>query len=59
MGSTLKVVGKEKKLLDDFIIYNYFSSECVIGSLSIRDKISSKEFNLETYAPTLKKQLKR
>ena len=59
MGSSVKVVGKDKKLLDDFIIKSYFSSKCVIDALSIRDEISSKEIDLEIYMSKLKHQLKR
>lgn len=59
MGSRVKVVGKEKKLLDDFIIDSYFSSKCVIDALSRRDKISSKEIDLELYTAKLKHQLER
>ena len=46
MGSRVKVVGEDKKLLDDFIINSYFSSKCVIDALSRRDKISPKEIDL-------------
>ena len=59
MGSRVKVVGKDKKLLDDFIIDSYFSSKCVIDALSRRDKISSKEIDLELYTAKLKHQLER
>ena len=59
MGSRVKVVGKDKKLLDDFIINSYFSSKCVIDALSRRDKISSKEIDLELYTAKLKHQLER
>ena len=59
MGSRVKVVGKEKKLLDDFIIDSYFSSKCVIDALSRRDKISSKEIDLELYTAKLKHLLEQ
>lgn len=59
MGSRVKVVGEDKKLLDDFIINSYFSSKCVIDALSRRDKISSKEIDLELYTAKLKHQLER
>ena len=59
MGSRVKVVGEDKKLLDDFIINSYFSSKCVIDALSRRDKISSKEIDLELYMAKLKHQLER
>ena len=59
MGSRVKVVGKEKKLLDDFIINSYLSSKCFIDALSRRDKISSKEIDLELYTAKLKHQLER
>ena len=59
MGSRVKVVGEDKKLLDDFIINSYFSSKCVIDALSRRDKISFKEIDLELYTAKLKHQLER
>ncbi len=59
MGSRVKVVGEDKKLLDDFIINSYFSSKCVIDALSRRDKISSKVIDLELYTAKLKHQLER
>ena len=59
MGSRVKVVGEDKKLLDDFIINSYFSSKCVIDALSRRDKISSKEIDLELYTAKLKHQLEQ
>ena len=59
MGSRVKVVGKDKKLLDDFIIDSYFSSKCVIDALSRRDKISSKEIDLELYTAKLKHLLEQ
>ena len=59
MGSRVKVVGEDKRLLDDFIINSYFSSKCVIDALSRRDKISSKEIDLELYTAKLKHQLER
>ena len=59
MGSRVKVVGEDKKLLDDFIIDSYFSSKCVIDALSRRDKISSKEIDLELYTAKLKHLLEQ
>ena len=59
MGSSVKIVGEDKKLLDNFIIKSYFSSKSVIDALSKRDKISLKEIDLETYMSKLKHQLKR
>ena len=59
MGSRVKVVGEDKKLLDDFIINSYFSSKCVIDALSRRDKISSKEIDLELYTAKLKHLLEQ
>ena len=59
IASKIKVAGKDKKLLDEFIINNYFSSKCVIQALSKRDKLGSKEIDLEAYMSELKHQLKR
>lgn len=59
MGSSVKIVGEDKKLLDNFIIKSYFSSKSVIDALSKRDKISLKEIDLEIYMSKLKHQLKR
>ena len=59
MVSRVEIVGEDKKLLDDFIINSYFSSKCVIDALSRRDKISSKEIDLELYTAKLKHQLER
>ena len=58
MGSSIKVVGEDKKLLDDFILNNYFSSKCVIEALSRRDKLSCKEVDVKIYMSKLKYQLK-
>ena len=58
MGSRVKVVGKDKKLLDDFIIDSYFSSKCVIDALSRRDKLSSKEIDVKIYMSKLKHRLR-
>ena len=58
MGSRIKVVGKDKKLLDDFILNNYFSSKCVIDALSRRDTLSCKKIDVKIYMSKLKHQLK-
>ena len=58
MGSRIKIVGEDKKLLDDFILNNYFSSKCVIDALSRRDKLSCKEIDVKIYMSKLKHQLK-
>ncbi len=58
MGSSIKVVGEDKKLLDDFILNNYFSSKRVIDALSRRDKLSCKEIDVKIYMSKLKYQLK-
>ena len=58
MGSSIKVVGEDKKLLDDFILNNYFSSKCVIDALARRDKLSCKEIDVKIYMSKLKHQLK-
>ena len=58
MGSRIKIVGEDKKLLDDFILNNYFSSKSVIDALSRRDKLSCKEIDVKIYMSKLKHQLK-
>ena len=58
MGSRIKIVGEDKKLLDDFILDNYFSSKCVIDALSRRDKLSCKEIDVKIYMSKLKHQLR-
>ena len=58
MGSRIKIVGEDKKLLDDFILNSYFSSKCVIDALSRRDKLSCKEIDVKIYMSKLKHQLK-
>ena len=58
MGSRVKVVGEDKKLLDDFIINSYFSSKCVIDALSRRDKLGCKEIDVKIYMSKLKHRLR-
>ena len=42
MALRVKLSGEDKKMIDDFIIYNYFSSKYVIEALSTRDEMSEK-----------------
>ena len=58
MGSRIKIVGEDKKLLDDFILDNYFSSKCVIDALSRRDKLGCKEIDVKIYMSKLKHRLR-
>ena len=59
MALRVKLSGEDKKMIDDFIIYNYFSSKYVIEALSTRDEMSAKKIDLKIYQTRLKQKLRK
>ena len=59
MALRVKVSGQDKKMIDDFIINNYFSSKYVIEALATRDKMSTKKIDLKIYQTRLKQKLRK
>ena len=59
MALRVKVYGQDKKMIDDFIINNYFSSKYVIEALATRDEMSTKKIDLKIYQTRLKQKLRK